>query len=73
MSEEKFIKFLLKVDRNEITGNLWNRLLCRQKEKFNKENRYTKKKLGKQFLFDGQEEHNISGIIRYFKFSEIHC
>lgn len=56
----------MKVDSNKISRILWNRLLCRlipsgQKETTEEEHRYTEK----QFLYNGKEEHKMSGIIRY--------
>ena len=70
LSEEKFVSFLHKIDRNDITGNLWNNLLDRfiqhqggGEEKTNT-NRYSAP-LVKQFLFDGQKENELSGIIRF--------
>lgn len=68
LSEEKFASFLLNLDRNEVTGGLWSRLLERfipgEKKEVKKGSRYYVLP-GKKFLFDGKEENRMSGIIRY--------
>lgn len=73
LSEEKFHELLEKVEHNEISHELWskivNRIVHKEEQSSPLKKRYTKttsnKTTSQQFLFDGEASHKLEGIIRH--------
>lgn len=63
LSDEKFKEILMKIEASKMTARLWSKICNRFCNPENsKENRYSGPK-GRDFLFDGQKEHFLDGII----------